>query len=651
MHETTSTKCRQDRIENRKRYLSLIPLKDAVSLIRTAYVRPRNFSVLPLAETAGRVTAEPIFSSYSVPAVPLAAMDGIAVRSTDTLGASNRNPVRLPFARRVNTGNVVPEDCDAVIMIEDVSQEGNSYSIRSPALSGQHIRKPGEDIWEDELILPAGHRILPHDIGALATYGISELSVTSCTVGLIPTGNELVPLGTSPAPGQVVESNSLAAVAWLQTCKVTCTRYPLVPDDPLRLRSAIEKAVSENDLVLVFSGSSVGTKDFTAPVLAELGTVLAHGIAMKPGKPAIIGKIRDKPVIGLPGYPTAAQTALRELAGPLLATWGFPPPKEEELPVILAQSVTSDPGSEDFIRLAVAKVGGQYIGVPLNRSASVQVTGLHANAYMRVPAALEGYETGTEITAYLTRSRDAIDRTLFVVGRSEQPLDCLASILRENGIIITPLQTGNAGAIASLRAGTCHMAAIESPDIEGSFARELIEREFPGMEMLAICLAEIPIGIISLKGIDSSGLEDIRFINRERGSAARAIFDTALARFGIPPENIEGYFREVRHPKAVIDAIRNGSADAGPGPRGLAEKNGLIFTFLAGERYEIVIPSGMLDDPRIKAVLDTAVSPEFRDILLTLDLYDVRNTGELRNLPVSGSGIPQKSGSTLQGAR
>lgn len=638
-------------MENRKRYLSLMPLGDAVSLIRTTYVRPRNFSILPLAESVGRVTAEPIYSLYTVPAVPLAAMDGIAVRSSETLGASNRNPLTLQSARRVNTGNVIPEGCDTVIMIEDVLQDGNSYTIRCPAMPGQHIRKPGEDIWEDELILPAGHRILPHDIGALATYGISELSVTSCTVGLIPTGNELVPLGATPAPGQVVESNSLAAVAWLQTCGVTCTRYPLVPDDPSRLRAAIEKALAENDLVLVFSGSSVGTKDFTAPVIAQLGTVLAHGIAMKPGKPAIIGKIRDKPVFGLPGYPTAAQTALRELAGPLLATWGFPPPKEEELPVILAQSVTSDPGSEDFIRLAVAKVQGRYIGVPLNRSAGIQVTGLQANAYLRVPAALEGYETGTEIIAYLTRSRDVIDRTLLVAGRSEQPLDCLASILRENGIIITQLQTGNTGAVASLRAGTCHVAAIESPDIEGSFTRELIGREFPDKEMLAICLAEIPIGIISLKGIDSSGLEDVRFINRERGSAARVIFDTALARLGIPSENIEGYSREVRHPKAVTDALRNGTADAGPGPRGLAERNGLVFTFLAGERYELVIPSAMLDDPRIKAVLDTAASPEFRDILLTLDLYDVRNTGELRNMSAAGSGVLPKSGSTLQGAR
>lgn len=633
---------------NRKRYLSLTPLRDAATLVGTGFMRPRNSTILPLAGTVGRITAEPIYSSYSVPAVPLAAMDGIAVRSSDTRGASNRNPVTLPIARRVNTGNVIPEECDAVIMIEDVAMEGKSCRIRSPAVPGQHIRKPGEDIWEDELILPAGHRIRPNDIGALATYGIGELSVASCRVGLIPTGNELVPLGTSPAPGQVVESNSLAALAWLETCGVTCIRYQPVPDDPEQLRDALEKALSENDLVLVFSGSSLGTKDFTAAVIAELGEVLVHGVAMKPGKPTIIGKIRDRPVIGLPGYPHAAQTALREIAGPLLAAWGFPPPREDTLPVILAGSVTSDPGSVDFVRLAVAKVRDRYIGIPLNRSAGVQVAGLHANAYMQVPAALEGYEAGTEVTAYLTRSRDEIDRTVFAVGVSEQPLDYLASFLREKGIIVTPVRTGNSGALASLRAGTCHMAAMESPDLEGTLVRDLIRRGFPDEEMHAVCLAEIPLGILSRKGIDTSSLWDVRFVNREPGSSARAVLDAALQKFRYSPEDINGYGREVRHPKAVTDAIRNGTADAGVGPRSLAEQYGLVFTFLAGERYELVIPAAMLDDPRVRAALDAAVSPEFREILLTLDLYDVRNTGEQRTFPACRD-TPQKTGSTLPG--
>ena len=228
-------------------------------------------------------------------------MDGIAVATRETVGASEQHPVELENAIRVNTGNIVPPGYDAVIMIEDTWQNGDRYVIRKSTTPWQHIRPAGEDLAESEMVLPSGHRIRPHEVGALATYGITEMEVLSVRVGLVPTGSELVPAGTRPSPGQVVESNTVMAKAMLEQAGARCMRYPFVEDDPDRIREAVRKAVKENDIVIVSAGSSAGSRDYTADVIGDLGEVLVHGIAIKPGKPAIIGRIDQKPVFGLPG--------------------------------------------------------------------------------------------------------------------------------------------------------------------------------------------------------------------------------------------------------------------------------------------------------------------------------------------------------------
>ncbi len=280
--------------------------------------------MVPLLKSVGRVTAEAIFARYSVPEVHLAAMDGIAVQSRETRGASEQHPVTLKQAVRVNTGNVVPPLYDAVIMIEDVYIDHERFIIRRAAPPWQHVRPAGEDIGESEMALPSRHLIRPPDLGALAAYGITEVPVLTVRIGLIPTGSELVPHGEFPAPGQVVESNTVMAEAMLGTLGAFCTRYPMVKDDPVQIRKALERAVAENDLVIISAGSSAGTKDFTADVIADLGEVLVHGVAIKPGKPAIIGRIDKKPVIGMPGYPLSALTVLREIVTPLVQQFGLP---------------------------------------------------------------------------------------------------------------------------------------------------------------------------------------------------------------------------------------------------------------------------------------------------------------------------------------
>ena len=198
-----------------KRYLQLISLEQAQNLLLTSFPGPCRSERIPVMQSVGRVVAEPVYAKYSVPEVNISAMDGIAVRSRDTIGAGDQSPVTLDHFARVNTGNIVPPEFDAVVMIEDTWEAGEKFQIRKSAAPWQHVRPAGEDIRENRLVLPRGHEVRAFDIGALATYGITSLEVRTADVGIIPTGSELVPLGVRPAPGQVVESNTIMAQVFL----------------------------------------------------------------------------------------------------------------------------------------------------------------------------------------------------------------------------------------------------------------------------------------------------------------------------------------------------------------------------------------------------------------------------------------------------
>ena len=279
----------------KRRYLSLRSRTDALTLMKNAFPPAGGAVTIPLDESEGRVASDPIYARYTVPDSSIAEMDGIAVKSSDTIGAGEQRPVTLTDFIRVDTGNAVPPDYDAVIIIEEVQQDGSSCVIRKAARPGQCIRPPGQDIRKGDLIIPGGHQIRSSDISALATYGYDRIGVRMVRVGIIPVGNELVPIGTPPGPGQVIETNSIFAASFLSRLGALNTRYGVVPDNPLEIEKALEQAVSENDLVLISSGTSAGRHDYSAHVITRLGRLLFHGVAILPGKPAMLGASGENP--------------------------------------------------------------------------------------------------------------------------------------------------------------------------------------------------------------------------------------------------------------------------------------------------------------------------------------------------------------------
>jgi putative molybdopterin biosynthesis protein len=584
----------------------------------------------------GRITAEPIFARFSVPAIHISAMDGIAVRSADTHGASEQHPVTLPDAARVNTGNIIPPGYDAVIMIEDVwvgsNRDGETYTIRKPVSPWQHVRPVGEDIGESEMILPSNHRIRPHDVGALANYGVTEVAVRNVRAGLIPTGSELVPAGVVPPPGKVVESNTLMAAAVLAEAGVEAHRYPIVPDEYDLITDAVRRGVAENDIVLVSAGSSAGTRDYTASVIADLGEVLAHGVAIKPGKPVIIGQVEEKPVIGLPGYPLAAATVLRELVMPLVARYGLPIPQPERVAARLTTSLHSDIGIDEFVLLSAGRIGERWVAVPQSRGAGVQMSMVRANGYLHIPSQKEGAEAGETVNVRLTVPRAEAEEAVLITGSHDPALDYLADLVRPRGVDIHSTHTGSMGGVIALKKQECHAAPMHLLAPDGTYNTHYLERYMPGADLVLLCVAERQQGVISRDGLGFDDLPGKTFINRQKGSGTRMLLDHHLAKRGIDPASIAGYGREATTHLAVALAVKTGEAEAGMGVYSAAKALDLAFVPVATERYELVMHREMLDDPRIAALVETVSSEAFKEILQDLGGYETDETGVLRGL-------------------
>jgi len=614
------------------RYLTLTPLDNAISMMKGSFPDPCRTEKIPIMQAISRVVARPVYSKYTVPEVNISRMDGFAVRSRDTVGATEMTPVTLDRFARVNTGNIVPSEFDAVIMIEDTWEAGDCIQIRKSVAPSQYVRHAGEDIRENCLVLPRGHLIRAFDIGALATYGISDVEVIAVHVSIIPTGSELVPLGIRPQPGQVVESNTIMAEAFLNSMGASCTRFPIVPDDPNLIADALSSAIRSNDLIIISAGSSAGTRDFTARVISSLGELLFHGVAVQPGKPVMLGRIDGKPVLGLPGYPLAAQTILREFAGPLLETWGLAPALKHQVRVRLSQPLHSELGFDVFIPVFVGRIGSTLWGIPHHRGHGVQMATVKANGYTHIPASLEGYEAENELDILLTTDPRSIERTLIFSGSLDPAIEELANLVHNDGLFIHASNVGNIGALLALKRNSCHAAPMDLPALSLLPESRFLIQHLPAQDIAFVHIATIEQGIASRNGLVLEDLFKVRFINTRKGTPTRLVFDALLSSRGIEPSRIDGYLHEVNGPQAVAAAIHNGFADAGVCTSSVAEAYGLHFVPIANEDYELAVKREMLNDSRICTLISLIRSPTYKSLLEKTGGYDSTQTGMIRSL-------------------
>lgn len=596
-------------------------------------------------QALGRVTSKPAIAKISSPHFNASAMDGIAVDASKTFGASERNRIRLMEGRDyvvVDTGDPIPQGFNAVIMVEDLIETGKGQvEITSGATPWQNIRLVGEDIVCGEMIVPAFYRIRPVDIGALLAGGVNRIEVIKKPrVAIIPTGTELVRPGEPLEQGKLIEYNSYVFSGLIKEWGGEPSGMPPVPDNYDDICSAITKAVEEHDVVLVNAGSSAGREDFTKNIISSLGKVITHGIAIKPGKPVILGKIKGKPVIGIPGYPVSAYVVMEYIVKPLLFRYlrqveGQP----GEVEAICSRRIVSSLKHREFIRVKLGRVGEKFIATPLSRGAGVITSLVKADGMLVLPQNSEGVDAGERIRVRLLKDLRQIDNTVVCIGSHDPVLDLLANEFHQvdPGLYFSSAHVGSMGGIMALKREEAHVAGIHLLDGEtGGYNVSYIRRYLGNKKIALVKLVGRLQGFIvkkgnpkGIKGFKDLAREDVIFVNRQKGSGTRILLDYNLKKEGINPGEIQGYNREEFTHMAVAAAVAFSDIDVGMGVYSAAAALGMDFIPLHREEYDLAIPVEYLEHPNIKAMIQVIRSHSFKEKVLALGGYYTERTGEV----------------------
>jgi putative molybdopterin biosynthesis protein len=593
----------------------------------------------------GRVTAEPVFARISSPFYHASAMDGMAVKAEDTFKATETSPVRLKVgvtAYPVDTGDPLPGGCNSVIMIEQVHfTSPQEIEIVAAAAPWQHVRPMGEDVVATEMIVPANHLLRPMDIGGILAGGVTEILVRPHpVVTVMPTGTELVQPGSELKPGDIIEYNSRVIGGLIEQWGGKSVRCGITVDDYQLLKERVLEVVASSDIVVINAGSSAGSEDFTSAVIRELGEVLVHGVAIKPGKPVILGVIGGKPVIGVPGYPVSAILNSELFLKPIIAAKaGISLPPTPLVTATLARKLVSPQGVDEFVRVKLGQVGDKIVATPISRGAGVLSSLIRADGILRVPRFTEGYEAGTEIDVELLRSRAEIENTTVIVGSHDVSIDVLGNYLKKihPDRTLSSAHVGSLGGLVALRRGEAHLTGIHLLDEEtGEYNVSYVKKVFGTAPVVIVNLLYRQQGFIVPKGnpLEIMNIQDlaganVRFINRQKGAGTRLLLDYYLRKEGIDPQLIEGYDREEYTHLAVAAAVAGGSVDVGLGILAAANALNLDFYPLTEERYDLVVPEVFWGTPFITGLLEVMADPDFRHNVEKLGGYSMRATGEI----------------------
>lgn len=642
---------------NRSLYLNTTSVEEAWHRYEEALSAKieRQTEDIQVENSLGRITAGAVYARCCSPLYNSAAMDGIAVIAENTRGASERRPKSLYAGKdyiTVDTGDPIKPPYDAVIMAEELlvaedaeqSQESQeTVQILASVPAWNHVRPIGEDIVEGELLLFARHTIRPVDIGAMLSGGIVKVSVLKRPrVGIIPTGTEMIEPGEVPKEGNIIDSNTRMFTAMVQEYGGIPKRYAIVGDDLARIRQAVQKAVRENELVLVSAGSSAGTEDYTVQVLRELGKVIVHGVAMKPGKPVILAMVQDKPVIGLPGYPVSAYLAFENFVRPVLGLFtGVQQKTGNGVEAVLSKRLVSSLKHREYVRVKVGKVGGNYVAAPLARGAGAAMSLVRGDGFCVIEKNQEGYEAGERVRVELYKGREEIEHTTVAIGSHDLILDVISDLmpLLHPGHFLSSTHVGSLGGLMALRRGEAHLAPTHLLDEEtGTYNISYIRKLFPDREMALIKGVTRIQGIMVKKGnpLQIKGIEDLsrcRYVNRQRGAGTRVLLDYLLKKAGIDPDTIQGYDTEAATHMAAAARVKEGGVDAGMGIQSAANAMQLDFIEVGEEEYDFVLEKKSLANPEIQWFLEILKSPQFKGRVSALGGYGFRDIGKIIMVP------------------
>ncbi|SDC23983.1 molybdopterin molybdochelatase [Candidatus Frackibacter sp. WG11] len=631
-------------MKDRNIYLDKVPLSEARKIIldnfRAKYSKKKT-EVIPVEEALNRVNAEAVFAKSSAPHYYASAMDGVAVDVEVTFGVSDRNPKELTIGEEVffiDTGEPIPEGCNGVIMIEDVNQiDKDTLEITQAATPWQHIRAIGEDINAAELVLSANTKIGPAEIGSLLASGVTEIKVNKePVVAILPTGTELVEPGVQLEAGNVVEYNSRVISSQVQEWGGQPSRLDKIKDDYELIKKKVENLSKEHDIVLIIAGSSAGSEDYTSQVIEDLGELLFHGVAIKPGKPLMAGLVNGKLVIGVPGYPVSAYLNTQLFVKPLIETFlGLSISKPLEVEAGLVQKLISKLGQEEFIRVKLVEIDGTLKAIPLKRGAGAINSVAKADGFIRVPALSQGLQVEDKINVELHKGIN-YRQNLLAVGEQDYVFELLKDQLALDAELNLHLKdVDSRTGLEFLRQKQANMALLKTNNLE-TLKETISSMEELEQQLVVVNLVRSQIGLAVASGnpkaineLQDLVKEDVLFVNRQQRAASREVLDNKLQNLKINDKIIRGYEHEESTDLGVANLIKEGIVDVGLVSQGVAELFGLEFISLGQVNLNLVLSETEFATDRMQSLWEIVKSYKFKTRLKNILGYDTKETGEI----------------------
>lgn len=637
-----------------EQFLDVIDRDEAERRFRAALdLRPLAAEEAPLAEAWGRVLAGDVAAPCDVPAFDRSNVDGFAVQAQDTFGASEDEPrelalnaemlapgaaprltVRAGTATALATGAVLPRGADAVVMVEYTDAEGGRLVVRRPVAPGANISFAGTDIGRGETVLRRGTLLTSRETGVLAALGLARVNVVRRPrVAVLSTGDELIAAGEPLGPGQVYDSNATILADAVRELGGEPVALGIVPDEEAALERAVRGALA-CDVVLLSGGTSKGAGDLSYRVVGRLGKpgVVAHGVALKPGKPLCLAAVRQEgrtvPVAILPGFPTSAIFTFREFLAPVIARLGGRAEAPAEvLPARLPLRVNSERGRTEYLLVnlvedqpgaGAAEQTPGLLAYPLGKGSGSVTTFSMADGFLVIPRQREYLEAGARVEVHLL-GRGLRPADLVVIGSHCVGLDYLLGRLQEQGWRCKFLAVGSTGGLTAAKRGECDVAGIHLLDP----ATDTYNRPFLTEEVRLVSGYGRLQGILYRQGdarFEEKTVEaavagvladpECVLVNRNRGSGTRVLVDRLLG-----PARPAGYLTEARSHNAVAAAVAQGRADWGVAIASVAEGLQLGFLPLRAEQYDFVVPRARWDRPAVRAFRALLEDPAVRQAL------------------------------------
>jgi putative molybdopterin biosynthesis protein len=521
----------------------------------------------------------------------------------------------------------------------------------------KNVRILGEDIVATELVLTAGQRLRPVDLGAIASSGNRQIAVSrKPRIAVIPTGSELIPIGEPVVAGEIIEFNSMVLAAQVAEWGAEATRFGIQPDRYDDIVQSVKQAAEGHDLILLIAGSSAGSEDYSEKVISSLGELLVHGIAVRPGHPVILGLIYSPgfedtsksaiPIIGVPGYPVSAALTAEIFVKPLINQWlGCKSRIESTLQAKMISKVTSPAGDDDYLRVVVGKIDGELLAASLPRGAGKITSLSKADGIVVIPRGSQGLQVNEQVNVNLLYANVDVDSTIFAVGSHDMTLDILKQFLDDHNRRLVSSNVGSLGGLIAVSKRHAHLAGSHLLDpASGEYNISYIRQYIKDTGIVLVGFLSRQQGLIVRKGnpkdinslVDLSDPE-VRYINRQAGSGTRVLLDYHLGLAGISASKIIGYEMEEYTHLSVAAAISSGRVDCGLGIAAAAEALELDFIPLFLEHYDLVLPERFFDSELLQPLLDIINSKEFKKTIGMIQGYAVDRMGDIiARIPAKG---------------